>query len=688
MAFRFFPSSRTNRFRLLVGVFGLFAVVNANFKDYVDPTYDCPATTTCPQVCVASVDDCPVDMQCAGNQQLCIDGSCSNNTCASNLNNPCEYICAPTACARVVIDFYVSCLENFQPQYQDQQVCQKLEEEAVEQNSIRHGVVLFFYFWLGIMTLTIGTWCAYNQRWKFVAESIQSLDEADDKPVNWQSGYQAVLTGNLIYYCTVLTLFGFQVILTACTISYYIHQDTERASVDPVFDNERQVLQAFEVTWMLGFLWSYALKWPYSIRSLFYQRCVLGEATHVSVLVPYDDDASQSVESKGTKYIVNIQMWIQILFSLVNRCMAFLFSERAREAGKVEYCPVETDTDGTRFFVFNFRRYNYDDASCKFAPGVWHAATTIGDFDKMRTGLAANEVEKRRRVVGPNSIEMKPPSLLRSISEEFTKPFYTYQNYMVWTWLPLWYYYMAVIHGSVIVTGGLAVSLFRYRNDRNLYKLSYISGHVDALRDGALESIPQKELVPGDVVVVTSGITHCDMVLVSSHGVLVDESALTGESNPIAKTEIDPSDGAKKYDPLSHKRHSISAGTSILESEGHQNLAIVTSTGSFTTKGELLRSIFSYQRHQFKFDVEVGLVIGILFFYAIFGFAMVVYFIKDTPTYAWFYGMYVSLILFCPPKHSTWTLTVLFCCFHFQVRRCNGSSTFAPNCVHGLGWDL
>jgi magnesium-transporting ATPase (P-type) len=85
-------------------------------------------------------------------------------------------------------------------------------------------------------------------------------------------------------------------------------------------------------------------------------------------------------------------------------------------------------------------------------------------------------------------------------------------------------YYMALIRGSVIITGGLAVSLFRYRNDRNLCKLSYSSGNVDALRDGAPESIPEKGLVPGDVVVVRPGITYCDMVLVSSHGVLVDRS--------------------------------------------------------------------------------------------------------------------------------------------------------------------
>jgi hypothetical protein len=36
------------------------------FGDYVDPTFSCPATVTCPDVCVASVDYCPEDAVCPG----------------------------------------------------------------------------------------------------------------------------------------------------------------------------------------------------------------------------------------------------------------------------------------------------------------------------------------------------------------------------------------------------------------------------------------------------------------------------------------------------------------------------------------------------------------------------------------------------------------------------------------------
>jgi hypothetical protein len=36
------------------------------FGDYVDPTFSCPATVTCPDVCVASAEYCPEDAICPG----------------------------------------------------------------------------------------------------------------------------------------------------------------------------------------------------------------------------------------------------------------------------------------------------------------------------------------------------------------------------------------------------------------------------------------------------------------------------------------------------------------------------------------------------------------------------------------------------------------------------------------------
>ncbi len=36
------------------------------FGDYVDTSFSCPATITCPGICVASAEDCPADSVCPG----------------------------------------------------------------------------------------------------------------------------------------------------------------------------------------------------------------------------------------------------------------------------------------------------------------------------------------------------------------------------------------------------------------------------------------------------------------------------------------------------------------------------------------------------------------------------------------------------------------------------------------------
>jgi magnesium-transporting ATPase (P-type) len=121
------------------------------------------------------------------------------------------------------------------------------------------------------------------------------------------------------------------------------------------------------------------------------------------------------------------------------------------------------------------------------------------------------------------------------------------------------------------------------------------------LRGGSFQTIPVKEAVPGDVVVIKVGKVHCDMVILKGHGILLDESALTGESTPIQKMELDSTAQKVTYSTTLHKSSTISAGTEVLEidSDG-SNLGLVMTTGSFTAKGELLTEVLSYQRHRFR----------------------------------------------------------------------------------------
>jgi len=59
---------------------------------------------------------------------------------------------------------------------------------------------------------------------------------------------------------------------------------------------------------------------------------------------------------------------------------------------------------------------------------------------------------------------------------------------------------------------------------------------VTVIRDGEKKEIKVREVVPGDVVILSPGdIVPADCKIISSEGLFVDESSLTGESAPVEK---------------------------------------------------------------------------------------------------------------------------------------------------------
>jgi P-type E1-E2 ATPase len=184
---------------------------------------------------------------------------------------------------------------------------------------------------------------------------------------------------------------------------------------------------------------------------------------------------------------------------------------------------------------------------------------TLGDIVTAGTGLDSTGVENRMTQLGPNYIRIKKPKISTTIVREFSGAFYLYQCFIVWAWFPLWYYYMAIVYTIIVVIGGLSVAFFKYKNEVSLYKLTHISGHVEVLRDGQYNVIDQKDLVPGDIVRLKHGLAFADMIVLRCNNVVVDESALTGESTPVSKTGVNTLDKDVLYNPKSHKRQTISA---------------------------------------------------------------------------------------------------------------------------------
>jgi E1-E2 ATPase/Cation transporter/ATPase, N-terminus len=624
------------------------AVVTALPDDDLDWT--CPAKFNCPAICVAQGEPCPT--YCPDGMAMCADGSCQEECPdAGSLINPCRSECAPLVCPQAV-DYLDVCELNYATEYNYMETCSAAEDAAAAANSLFNAKPLagIGFLWLLAVSCACCAWGCLQRGRNTLA--TKPLDP--ECPGQTVTGYCPHFIGTAIYAALVATLVGFQLLIFLFVLMSYGYFDA----------SQTESLQAFEITWSIGFVYTLLFKWPYSIRSIFYKQCRLHEATQVCVYTLNQakveqqealPEAATTSKSSDESYIARMKGYMESATSVGNKVMSFMCCMPLHSEGRMVYLPVQTAAGpggsggggGVKYFCHEFRRYNYNAETDAFEAGQLPVVHTIGDVLQAKAGLTTEQVEQRLRIVGPNVIEMKRPSFFRCLYTEFSKPFYVYQNYMLWTWTPLWYFYLAVIHGSVILIGGFTAAWFTYRNDVNLFKLTLVDGMAECLRDGQFVTINQSDLCPGDVVTVAPGKVYSDMIMLSSQGLLVDESALTGESTPMAKTAVDANDASATYQPLlQHKKHTISAGTTVVESEvAKNNLAVVLSTGSYTSKGKLLREVFSYQRHEFKFDVEVGFVIAILFVQALICFVLVAAFLNEQPTYAWFYGMYVIYIV-------------------------------------------
>ncbi|MGH6656999.1 MAG: cation-translocating P-type ATPase [Actinocrinis sp.] len=102
--------------------------------------------------------------------------------------------------------------------------------------------------------------------------------------------------------------------------------------------------------------------------------------------------------------------------------------------------------------------------------------------------------------------------------------------------------------------------------------------HARVVRDGEQMRIAADEVVPGDLLALGEGeIVPADATVVEAAALLVDESALTGESVPVDKVAI--AEGGPRTE-----RTTVSAGTAVARGRG---LAVVTATGADSAMGRI-----------------------------------------------------------------------------------------------------
>ena len=198
------------------------------FGDYADHAFTCPLTTTCPNVCVAKVSDCPIDATCASASnspdhefELCADGTCADTTlgevCLADLETPCGCSKLSVACAKQ-IDLWDTCHDRFQEYYDAHSQCVVDETAALPPTTMTAAPVLFFLCML-VITMLMFFWCAYNQRLAPVPGSTSSLENNHEE--KWtQTGYKNTIVGKIMYGLIILGHISIQVLLLLTVIHY------------------------------------------------------------------------------------------------------------------------------------------------------------------------------------------------------------------------------------------------------------------------------------------------------------------------------------------------------------------------------------------------------------------------------------------------------------------------------------
>jgi P-type Ca2+ transporter type 2C len=99
----------------------------------------------------------------------------------------------------------------------------------------------------------------------------------------------------------------------------------------------------------------------------------------------------------------------------------------------------------------------------------------------------------------------------------------------------------SVAIAAILLFNAILGTFQEYRAEAALSHLKQMAApQVWVLREGVLAHLPSRELVPGDIVRLEAGDRiPADAILVSTDGVMTDESLLTGESVPLDKGETE-----------------------------------------------------------------------------------------------------------------------------------------------------
>ncbi|MHC5215759.1 cation-translocating P-type ATPase [Enterococcus sp. LJL128] len=208
----------------------------------------------------------------------------------------------------------------------------------------------------------------------------------------------------------------------------------------------------------------------------------------------------------------------------------------------------------------------------------------------VENGLTQKEAERRLQENGGNKFEEEKKT---SIAKKFLLSLKDFTTIILLAAAAISFYTaIATEHGdyfegiliiAIVIINSVLAIVQEGNAEKSLDALKDMNKQTSTvLRDGKVESVDAEDLVVGDILVLESGsMITADARLLEASQMRVEESALTGESEPVEK---DAAYIASEEESLGDQINMVFKGCTVSNGRGR---AVVTSTGMDTEMGKI-----------------------------------------------------------------------------------------------------
>lgn len=231
----------------------------------------------------------------------------------------------------------------------------------------------------------------------------------------------------------------------------------------------------------------------------------------------------------------------------------------------------------------------------EFKETPWHSMSLKEAADTLETdtesGLSLLEVKRRHEKFGKNSITVrKKRGTAVQFLLQFKQPLVLILVVAgaITVFLHKWID-SSVIFGVVLINATVGF-IQEYKANRAMQALvKIVTSENIVIREGKKTTIPSREIVPGDMVILRSGDkVPADIRLYRTRDLKIDESVLTGESLPSQKeTDILDIDVI-----FAERKNMVYGGTLVTNGHG---VGMVVATGDNTETGKISKTMYEAQ---------------------------------------------------------------------------------------------